>query len=116
MRWVKGHALKRDAILNAIGITSPSKILTVPKAGPMAVLHQMFALHERDFCLVYKQYPAPTTPPETLVVIIRDEETGKDAVELMEPRRLPLLPFDIQEIIDSGFIEEDIKIWRTAAF
>ena len=82
----------------------------------MAVLHQMFALHERDFCLVYKQYAAPTTPPETLFVIIRDEETGKDAVKLMESRKLPLLPFDIQEIINDGFIEEDIKIWRTAVF
>ncbi|KAK2459437.1 hypothetical protein APHAL10511_008548 [Amanita phalloides] len=111
--WVRGHALKRDPILNAIGITSPSEILAVPKVGPMAVLHQMFALHEKDFCLVYKQYPPSTIPAETLLVLVRDEEIGKEAAELMESRKLPILPFDINEIMDPGFIEEDIKIWRS---
>ena len=88
-------------------------MLAVPKPVPMAVLHQMFALHEKDFCLVYKQYPPSTIPAETLLVLVRDEETGKEAAKLMESRKLPILPFDINEIMYPGFIEEDINIWRS---
>lgn len=95
-QWVKGHALNRDAILKEIGIADPSNYYQVEPVGLMAVVHQMFGLHESDFRLVYTEYPPESREIKFQFVLIRDREKGKDAVDLMNSRELPRLPYDIE--------------------
>jgi hypothetical protein len=108
--WVKGHALNRDAILKEVG-GDPSST-AVEEVGLMAVVHQIFGLHESDFRLVYTEYPPPGSGDVKFqFVLIRDNAFGKDAVDLMKSRELPRLPYDIEPVM--RLLEPDIKIWRS---
>ena len=110
-QWVKGHILNRDAILNEFGIKDPSSI-KVEEVGLMAVVHQIYGLHESDFRLVYTEYPSPESGDVKFqFVLIRDNEFSKDAVDIMESRELPRLPYDIEPIM--RLLEPEVKIWRS---
>ena len=78
----------------------------------MAVVHQIFGLHESDFRLVYIEHPPPESEDVKFqFVLIRDNEFGKDAFNIMESRELPRLPYGIEPIM--RLLEPEVKIWRS---
>ena len=84
---IKGAAGQRPCS-QPVGIKDPSSI-KVEEVGLMAVVHQIYGLHESDFRLVYIEHPPPESEDVKFqFVLIRDNEFGKDAVDIMESREL----------------------------
>jgi hypothetical protein len=109
--WVRGHALNRDAIFKKV-CADPNAPYT--EAGLMAIVHQTFGLHERDFCPVFSTY-LPSSDANFQFVLIHDMEISPNSIKLMteESRELMRLPYNIDQIINSGLIEKDLNCWRS---
>ena len=107
---IKGAAGQRPCS-QPLGIKDPSSI-KVEEVGLMAVVHQIYGLHESDFRLVYIEHPPPESEDVKFqFVLICDNEFGKDAFNIMESRELPRLPYDIEPIM--RLLEPEVKIWRS---